>query len=133
MKAIPIHILEEIPVVKYLAALALLAASPAAAEDVTVMGIGYMQCFGLTQMYEKANTNVGIQMMDGMVASWSSGFMSATNMMIQLTKGETKNLGSMPREQQIIFIRKYCKKNVGKQVLDGVMELYQGLASNDGE
>jgi hypothetical protein len=71
-----------------------------------------------------------LMMLDAMVGSWASGFMSATNMAMAVGHVDTKNLASQTIEQQIISIRRFCKKNTNKQVMDGVVELYQGLSSN---
>lgn len=105
-------------------------ATPAWSEEANVRGIGYMQCPQLTEMYRKAPPGVGIQMLDGLVGSWASGFMSATNMAMAVGNVDTKNLASSTIEQQIISIRRFCKQHPDKQVMDAVVELYQGLSSN---
>jgi hypothetical protein len=108
--------------------------TPAFSEEANMLGVGNMQCSQLTQTYANAPGKQAIQMLDLMVGSWSSGFMSAVNMSLTVSQNDTKNLLSIGLDQQIITIRRYCKQHSNKQVVDAVAELFQSLTSNaDGQ
>jgi hypothetical protein len=59
-----------------------------------------------------------------------TGFMSATNLAINIEHGDTKNLATLSSDDQIIAVRRFCKKHPNEQVMDGVVELFKGLSSN---
>ena len=59
-----------------------------------------------------------------------TGFMSATNLAIKIEHGDTKNLATLSSDDQIIALRRFCKKHPNEQIMDGVVELFKGLSSN---
>jgi hypothetical protein len=69
-------------------------------------------------------------MIDLMVGAWSSGFMTAVNMVRRVNHDDTRNLAAIELDEQVITIRRYCKQHATNQVMDGVMELFDSLTSN---
>lgn len=103
------------------------------ANEANVMGVGYMQCSELSRLYREAPPN-GNQAIDGLLNSWSDGFMSATNMAVILSHGDTNNLAAITQDQKAIELRKFCKQNPNEKVMAGVIQLYGTLPSNaDGQ
>jgi hypothetical protein len=104
-------------------------ALPVQADEANAIGIGYSPCTKLTEMYRTAPPQYGYQVIDSMVGSWIGGFETASNMFLSLDHQDTKNLGAMTMEQQIIQVRKYCKKHPDDQVMIGVADLFRTLPS----
>jgi hypothetical protein len=116
------------------AALALAASTlPVHADEANAVGIGVSQCARLTEMYRSAPPN-GVQLADAMLGSWIGGYETATNTILSFQHKDTKNIGAVTLEQQIIGVRKYCKHNPNAQVMDGVLDFLTSLPSMaDGE
>jgi hypothetical protein len=95
-----------------------------AKEPVLQMGAGYTTC----GQYAKNYKSIG-KVADFAYFEWAQGFMSAVNLARIYNHAETKDLNSMPVENQWRWLRSYCDKHPLAEYYEGVKELFDNLAS----
>jgi len=64
--------------------------------------------------------------------SWAQGWMSATNLMLSVSRSSTTDLGAMSIDEQMLYIRVYCQKNPFKYYQSAIIDLYDGMRRNQG-
>jgi hypothetical protein len=110
------------------AALALAASALPVHAETIALGVGVTACNKISAAYSERSADINY--LDSVISSWASGFMSAANMARYLNSTDTQNLATTKWQDQVVSIRRYCKHNPNKEVMDAVMELYNGLSSN---
>jgi hypothetical protein len=59
----------------------------------------------------------------GMFFSWTEGYLTGWNMGLPQASQEHAELSSMPRSEQMEFLRKWCEANPSKRYLEGATDL----------
>jgi hypothetical protein len=84
-------------------------------------GVGVTRCSEFNEARGKTAET------EAMFFSWTEGFLTGWNMGLPDTSQEHAELSSIPRDDQMAFLRKWCKENPTKRYMEGATMLFVRL------
>jgi hypothetical protein len=94
----------------------------ASAAEYELMGVGSETCGRYAEVYRKSP-----EVAESAYFSWAQGLMSGLNLGSLAHGGTTKNLASLPLEEQKRALRQYCNDHPLAQYQEGVVVLFSRL------